>query len=169
MSCTRFEDQIALYVEGDLPDAQGLAVHLEHCADCRGHLEALAESQAALKDLRHEPVDPAVLAAVRARVMERVMAPRRIWGWRVALAAVAAAVVLVALLEREPVRPIAPLPKLQVPAAVPPPPPVVRAALPPKRRARPRVAEPEPLVVKIVTDDPDIVIYWIADNKENRS
>jgi hypothetical protein len=43
--------------------------------------------------------------------------------------------------------------------------------LPPHRRVaqhvvRANVPEPEPLIVKLQTDDPNVVIYWIADRKK---
>jgi hypothetical protein len=47
-----------------------------------------------------------------------------------------------------------------------PPPPhrrVVRHAV---RSNVPDTSDPEPLIVKLQTDDPNVVIYWIADRKK---
>jgi hypothetical protein len=34
-----------------------------------------------------------------------------------------------------------------------------------RRVERANVPDPEPLIVKLQTDDPNVVIYWIADRK----
>jgi anti-sigma factor RsiW len=171
MNCQAFEPWIALYVEGDLPVADTPLVeeHIAVCADCRELLRDLRESQAVVKELAAEAVDGALLTAVRAGVMEGTGNRRRlVWPW---VATATAALALLALFLTPSRRP-APEPR---PVAVAHTPPKVEAAVsradPPARRRRPRrravsVGPPAPqpqLVVKMLTDDPDIVIIWLVD------
>lgn len=183
MSCERFQNQIALYVAGDLDerDARRVEPHLEACPACRELAAGLEESRAALGDLREADVDPAVLGRIRRQVLEKVETrqPSLFHGWRwkhaffLAAAVVILAVALAPRLRQSP----------SEPALAPPGPPAVVAAKPqppapiPHRRARARPAvmrppEPavvkargssEPLVVKMLTDDPDVVIIWLID------
>jgi hypothetical protein len=118
-----------------------------------------------LKEAHEEPVAPAHYAAVRARVMaelERRERPlwARAWVWAAAAAMAAAVIVGVQVDLR---------PQLEPPVvalAYPPAPVVVRAATRPVVTRRPvtaRRAKAEPLLIKMETDDPDVVIYWIAE------
>jgi len=177
MTCIDREPGIALYVEGDLParEAPVLEAHLAECAACREFAAALRESQAAVKELGNDAADPAVLAAIRARVMAELAVPRaRRWAWArlwVAAAACAAVVVAALLFPRgahelppPPPRPVAAVPAAprlaasrQAPHRVRP---AVRAV--PRRASRPAA----PLLMQIVTDDPNVVIYWIVEDKE---
>ena len=175
MNCQIFEPLIALYVEGDLPerDVPRVEAHIATCADCRDLLEDLRSSQAALKTLGSEAVDRALLTAVRAGVLSRIDNRRRlVWPW---VAAATAALALLALClapsgrpapERRPAviaqAPLSPQPAPEVEAAV------SRAAPPARSRRRRRPAPDkapatEQLVVKMLTDDPDIVIIWLVD------
>jgi anti-sigma factor RsiW len=71
MRCTRYETDLALYVEGDLPGGEILAIeaHIASCPTCRGLLSALRASQRAVRALAAAPVDEAALARVRARIV----------------------------------------------------------------------------------------------------
>jgi hypothetical protein len=132
-----------------------------------------------LRRAHQEPLDEANYAAMRARVLERLRArPRRLW-WPVWAAASLAAAGLATWLwvisvgqvgqairlpraGQRPAPPIAevlPIPEIS---------PVV--SKPKAKRARrakkaPTPSAAEPLLVKLITDDPDVVIYWIADPK----
>src|SRR5262249_49087099 len=83
VSCSAFESMIALYVEGDLRDADRRRVeqHLESCSDCWDLLYELQESQSAVKSLRQGAVNPEALLAVRSRVLNEVgdMEPAPAW------------------------------------------------------------------------------------------
>jgi hypothetical protein len=74
MSCNSFEEWIALYVEGDLDPARArhLESHLKACASCQSLLTRLEASQAIVKDLAAESLDPASFNVVRERVMQEV-------------------------------------------------------------------------------------------------
>lgn len=171
MSCARWEEKIALYAEGDLPerDTRRVEEHLGECPECRRFAAALAESQLAVKSLRGEAPEAAALEAVRRRVLEQIASEPRVpgfawgWAWKYGLAGLALAVTGGLWWWPSPSREAAPpamvveLPRAPVPA--PPPAPA------PKRRrvARPPVVPSEPLMLKLVTDDPNVVIVWLID------
>jgi anti-sigma factor RsiW len=170
MSCPAFEPLIALYVAGDATGGEAAQVeeHLPGCAACRELLEDLQTTQSSLMDLRTEPVDPALLAAVRAGVLSRIERRRRlVWPWAAALAAAMSLAAILLAPARKPDPPPMPVAVARPPAPAIQPPlrdhPVSR---PKVRRPRPR-SKPEkpaePLVVKMLTDDPDVVIIWIVD------
>jgi len=187
MKCGFSEERIALYVENDLAQAERLEVeaHVLDCAECRQFVEELRESQTIFKSLRAETVSPAALANVRERVLlglesnwmlriERFLfAGLR---WRYALAGV----VLVAVVSgsvwfwNEPETPIPVGELYERPAghrpalqpAVKPAAPLIEKTVRPVRRLKPKpAAEPKQVVVKLLTDDPNIVIYWLVDEK----
>ena len=184
MTCREYEPLIALYVEGDLEDRE-LERHLAECSDCRELLEDFRASQAALKELA--AVDAVFLSAVRAGVLDKIEGRRRrVWPWA---AVFAAAAVLILAMMTAPQKPIAvgQTARPSAPRGVPadggadplvrgrPPgrPPVIAQALPKAKRSRPggrlrtRGSAPpaEPLVVKMLTDDPNIVIIWLVDQR----
>jgi len=176
MTCREYEPLIALYVEGDLND-RDVERHLAECSDCRELLEDLRVSQAALKEL--SVVDAAFLSAVRSGVLGRIeRRRRRAWPWIAALAAAAALIVAVSTAPRKP--PL--IAKVQGPSGGADPlvrgrppgrPSVIAQAAPRPKRSRPggrlrtRGSAPpsEPLVVKMLTDDPNIVIIWLVEQR----
>jgi anti-sigma factor ChrR (cupin superfamily) len=172
MDCSRYESQLALYAGGDLTgrEAQELEGHLRVCPGCHELAEGLAQSQAALRRLGEDDVDEEALRQVRRRVMGEVGSRRPSWlyytlGWRYGLAAgLAVLVAAIALTPRAPTTPSLPPPPIPV---VELPLPVVAKPRPPARRpvvpVKPASAAQEPLVVKMFTDDPDVVIYWLIE------
>jgi hypothetical protein len=87
------ENELALYVEGDLPPdkASEVDVHLVPCVLCRELVEELRETQSVFKSMKQEAVSPQALAQLRARVLGEVAARnlRPGWGrWVYALAGV---------------------------------------------------------------------------------
>jgi hypothetical protein len=165
MTCREYEPLIALYVEGDI-DGRDVEPHLAGCSACRELLEDLRVSQAALKEL--SAVDPAFLSAVRAGVLAKIDRRRRMaWPWVAAFAAASALIVVALTMPRQPAVIVkapassggaAPLVRDRLPAR-----PSVIAQAPPKPKRKRRRPPPEPLVVKMLTDDPDIVIIWLVD------
>jgi len=164
MSCPRYENQIALYAGGDLPgpEAEELKHHLARCPACAALLEDLRENVVLMTELSGHAIAESEYVALRA------IRPRQ-W-WKVAAAA---ALFLVALggiaLKVQPE--VAPPPALaQVRQWAPPPqaPEVrktVRAPVPVVAREPEQTAKTasEPMVVKLLTSDPDVVIYWIVE------
>lgn len=183
MSCPKFERLIALSVEGDLDarNAKLVQEHLGECAACRELREELLGSQAVLKALNEDAIDPAVLGAVRRRVLERIEDTRPswwlAWRWKHAVAVGLTAVVLAGVVlwpERRVPPPPAPAPMAEVREPVAEHASEQRGADPgierrPVRKAvkhvprKPAPPRGEPLVVKMLTDDPDVVIVWLID------
>jgi len=175
MSCQKFELLIALYVEGDLaPGEAGMVEsHLGGCEGCRQFSAEMRTSQAALKVLRNEYIAPSAFEQVRSHVLAtRPQAWLPLIWPRYAIAAGLLVVLLAGWLVRrhtenavvgvESVHAIMPAPPAQ-PLLRPRPP----KALAARERRRLRRQAPrfktEPLVVKMITDDPQVVIYWLVD------
>jgi hypothetical protein len=168
-ACTDWEERVALAAGGDLPSAEAAEAeaHLAQCAACR---EFTAEIRAAfdlLREAHAEMITPAAYTAVRARVMARVKRRRRVW-----IYAAAAAFTLFLALYLAPRRPPAPVAVAVItPAPVPPPAPApvplaprrVAARRPKPRPTPPKVSEAGPEMVRIMSDDPDVVIYWLLE------
>ncbi|MBI2841527.1 MAG: zf-HC2 domain-containing protein [Acidobacteria bacterium] len=188
MSCQKYDDLLALFAGGDLgaSEEERIEAHIATCSSCRAIVEELRSHREVLAGLADEAVDDAVLRSVRRRVMARIE-PRahRTGAWRwawAAAAAIGAILVSVAVLKH---------PHDQRPVSTtqhPQPAPTVRAAEPSASPAEnlaaqtqsvtqiARVQAPhsspltgakaaEPLVVKMLTDDPDVVIYWLVDSE----
>lgn len=172
MICQQWEERIALYVGRDLPEWESIAVrdHLADCPACRALLAELECDHAALSELAQEEI-PGVRTAVMARVRgeRRRMVP--MWAW--AVAAIAATLLLLIVNQVGPRHALstknAPVRVAETGHG-----PVVRAAIQQapikhgrRRRRRPPVAiaKAEPMTVKLLTDDPNVVIYWIFDGK----
>jgi len=175
MSCRKYQKMTALHVAGDLPEAKvpRLEEHLGGCPACRSLAEELRLSQSALEALRGEPVDEAALEQVRQRVLARIAweeQPARRFGWVYALAA-GLAVVAVGALWNVAYRPAPHAPQLASAAPVrwgksPDLPNDKTGVLShrPPRVKRPAPAA-EPLLVKLITDDPEVIIYWLIEKK----
>jgi anti-sigma factor RsiW len=168
MNCAKWAERIALYAGGDAPgDAAMVERHLAECAECREFAAGLRDSLATLREAHGEQLAAGHFTAVRARVLEqlavqRVPVWRRRWVWGVAAAVLAI---------------VAAAGSWELPGDPPPPPRVVASAIPPapviehvNRPAHPgkrtlHAVKTESLMIRIVTNDPDVVLYWIADKK----
>jgi|HubBroStandDraft_6_1064221.scaffolds.fasta_scaffold348123_2 hypothetical protein len=188
MNCFEWEERIALYSGGDLSpaEAQALERHVADCASCQLLLSGLRASLSLVQEAHSEPIDAAHFAAVRARVLaELEHAPAYRWrfarrfAWTCAMAA--AVVVLIAVWPPVEQRMILPMPSapMAAPVATVAPAPTMRAispapvslpigpatVTPVQQRTRPQAAPTETVLVKLETDNPDVVIYWIAETK----
>lgn len=171
MKCDEARSLAALAASDDVTEGEraGLREHLAVCASCRAEADAFAGIMSSLAELREDPVPPEAYVAVRTRVMEQLTRRRRWWLWPAAAALAGACAVWIALLSVP--APIAPVPVAPVieariaPAVIPIPAPVYHRR---KKRA-PKQPEPaaEPLVVKMFTDDPQVVMYWIVGGRES--
>jgi anti-sigma factor RsiW len=180
MSCCRkWRERLALAAGGDLDPAGRIAVdrHVAGCAQCAETLAKLEETLEWLQAAHTRPIPEAHLAAVRSRVLAELDArPRRRWWWLALPAAVALCALLLALPWVRPA-PVAPPPL--VASAAPGVPALPTRNLsgqtkthhprraPRHHRAVAIVPEPpaESITVKLVTDDPNVVIYWLGDPK----
>lgn len=174
MHCKDWEERVVLHAGGDLPADQAFAVerHLAGCSGCQVLWSGMKESLDLLHEAHAEPLPAAAYTAVRGRVMAE-LARRRIWRryWVAGLAGAAA--MLVALtLAIWPEHRVQPLPPVAL--AIPKAPEVQLIPVSPSPRPRPRALERrvvarrkteprQPLLVRLVTDDPNVVLYWIAD------
>jgi hypothetical protein len=189
--CSDFEQLIALYVEEDLsgPDRGSVEVHLKECSSCWDLSEDLKESQAVFKSIREDVPDATALSVVRERVLSEVgelhsmtWFERFLFGGlrrKAALASIALFLVGSGALWMSRTPDVVPAPPVMVivpPVPDPPLEPPAPARVP--RVVRRRVPEPPPVLVagasaeepkqvaiKFLTDDPNIIIYWLVDEK----
>jgi anti-sigma factor RsiW len=188
MTCSNFEKLIALDVEGDLPKQEvgSLTDHLQTCPHCLEFAEKLQASQALLKELGQEAPDEATLQEVRRGILNRLSAeaaPTMFPVWRLALGAGLVTLLILGtiIFFRRPAGTPVTQAKVQRPTATeamrrtPAPPPLSPAHNP--KKVRPVAAtksfsgalrasakqRPEPLMVKLFTDNPNVVIYWQVD------
>jgi hypothetical protein len=185
MNCKDWEERIALYSGGDPVPGADIESHLAECAGCRTFASGIKDGLELLRSAHREPIAAAHYTAVRVGVLARLAKeaeqrrPWRRWLWVPGLAA-GLAVAAVFL----PMRPVEKTSRVRVAAvrpsedapvplrsSVPATPPVRVTRVRPHRSSAPIRRTPgppplvEPLVVKLITSDPDIVIYWIADRK----
>jgi anti-sigma factor RsiW len=184
MNCSNWEERIALYAGGDLQPSEAAEVnqHLAHCPGCRLFASGLHESLELMRDAHGIEIAEPHFAAVRTRVLGTLGAHRLPWwrsAWVYGLTAAAVALFLVVtLLPRHPAGPLGAATVRERPVIEPAVTPLPVEAPPKLHRAHavrhrnpspilPVAAPPEPgppVVVKLLTDDPDVVIYWITDN-----
>lgn len=198
MDCSRFREQIALLVEGDLGEraARRLRGHIDRCADCRAFESGMRDSQAAVHALAQAPVAPALLTATHARIVTEARAVLQTHrpsfpAWQLVFACCVAVVLVgaAALLMRQAggdlrlsPRPMAAAGGKPVVVVLPPAPPAVpvpEAAVPLPAARRPvfaaaaraddhhqrKSAAPDVAVIKIFTDDPDVIIFLVPDQE----
>ena len=178
MNCQEWEERIALYASGDAgaADAGETERHIAGCAECRVFWSGMKQSLEWLREAHREEIAPAHYAAVRARVMAQLLRGRAPWWKQVWVYGVGMAAAVTVAAMTMAVRPHANVP----PSAAVKPAVVAIAAdagrgagsrpggLPhygPGRRHRLLHHQPETLLVKLETDNPDVVIYWIAEKK----
>jgi hypothetical protein len=157
MTCSERERDLALYASGDLFEPE-LEQHVAGCATCSKYVE---DMRALLGELAGDaaPATPVIASVVLGRIR------RRRYGWAAFAATAAAASVLIAVMVSMLSRPVETISvTLRAPAAPVVTLPVARGKAQPLRRpGKPAAPPAEPIVVKLVTDDPDVVIYWITD------
>jgi len=162
MNCQECELMLAL----DERSAE-LDAHLVGCPGCSELATEMAANSDALREMNAEPmpqVRSMVLAEIRAQESRRRVMR---WGW--ALAAAAAVVVVFGVARKDRAKPdvgrpfqtAAALPRAEQKAE-----PVQRTVAKRPVEARRRPGMVAPLRVKMLTSDPNIVIYWIVESKE---
>ena len=133
--------------------------------------EEFEKNAAAMRELT---IPPAAFAAVRQRVLSEIQAKKRLknawWGWSAVAAAASVAILCVSYFPSNPPRPAALIGKKD-------PPKIEWTVVPVGHRVRHKssgrslaqarpVRKTEPLaVVKMLTDDPNVIIIWLVDQK----
>jgi hypothetical protein len=149
----------------------GLDRHLAECVECRELAADLRANADAFREMTAMPmpsVSGEVLAQVRAQNTRRQVAR---WGWALA----AAAAMLIVFMATRPA-PVAPLPPVVIGTRVSkeverqatrsPAPQVAAVPRKHQRQATRSSAPQETLKVKMLTSDPDVVIYWLIEPKD---
>ena len=102
MSCTSYQEWIALWIEGDLPNDQIRQVeeHLQSCSECKAFADEMKESQIAFGKLRDFSDNDFVYTRIRQNVLEQI-APaakqQRAFSWYLRVFAIAASFAIVAV------------------------------------------------------------------------
>jgi len=162
-NCSDWEQEIA----GELESPE-LAQHLEACGRCRDFSGEIAKNRAALGELT---IDAAVFTAVRQRVLGEIQAKKqraRWWVWSAVAAAACVAIVSALYFAPRPQKFTTPAP---IVARIDPPRDwaqrTVRHISSGRHLGKPRpVQKTEPIVaIKMLTDDPNVIIIWLVDQK----
>jgi hypothetical protein len=139
--------------------------HLAECAACREFAAELGENGDTFAAFSRDPIPPLSIRVSRPRPVQ--------WQWAAAIAAmlVLALTIALSMTSSRRIRPAsgAPVPQIAAsyPAAEPSSPVItpVRHQAPRKSQSNPaQKNEPRILQVKMLTDDPDVVIYWQIEN-----
>jgi hypothetical protein len=162
MNCVDWEERVAMHAGGDLTPAEFTDVerHLAGCPACHGFWTELREVLDTLRDEHCTDIDAAHFTAVRAIVIAEIERGRKTWrrlAW-VSGVGIAAALLLGVALRPAPLPPPPPRVAVSIPGADLTP----RADKPAESRLQARHLRP-PVLVKLQTSDPNIVIYWIAE------
>ena len=121
------------------------------------------EMRELFREMREEPVPADSLARVRAAVDQRIQKRPWVFAWKIAAALAMAGCIVAGFVLLRPVRTPVPIQQPRQPevAQVLPPPETPVPATPRPRRARPRPAKVEPVLIRIETPDPDVVILLV--------
>ena len=166
MNCHDAEHLAALAASGDVTAAEqaALEAHLAACAQCRSAAADFARLQEDLPVLLAGEFTPVEYAGIRERVL-REITPRRAWPWYAAAAGILLALGLIPFLNQPAEHLTLTIPQAQPRIAGPWPatPKVLAVKHHPRKK---KTTQPsEPLIVKLITDDPNVVIIWLVDRK----
>ncbi len=170
MKCADYQRLAALDASADLSPrlSRRLQQHLAGCAACREVAESLAGLPADLVGLDAGDIDEAALARARSRALARIQPERRpvrFWPWLLPIPAVAALVLLL-FVPRVPAPPVAVVHNIAPPAQWDR---QTASVIRPKPRRSGQTTKNDdlsyPLVIRLATSDPDVVIYWTVEGK----
>jgi hypothetical protein len=163
MNCSDWEREIA----GE-PESAGIEEHLQGCERCAAFARELEANRVALRELV-APV--AAFDVVRRRVLQEIQAKKQRavwWGWSAVAAAACVAILCVSYV----------LPMMRNAASPHPigakmdPPEIQWTPRPVHHRSSGRLTakavpaqKTEPFVVKMLTNDPNVIIIWLVDQK----
>jgi hypothetical protein len=159
MNCPHWEERIALYAGGDQVSVD-VEQHMAECEACCDFCSQIRETLDTLRGEHQVEIDPVHYTAVRTGVLAQIRCERTTWkrlAWLSGVGIAAALLLGIAL------RP-APLPApparvaIYIPNA-----PLVQSVAQPAPAVQHKTAPRQPMLVKLQTTDPKIIIYWIAD------
>jgi predicted anti-sigma-YlaC factor YlaD len=172
MNCSNWEQEIA----GE-SESVALEEHLRACGQCREFADELERNRTALRAVE---IHPAAFDAVRLRVLDELRSKkqrRTWWAWSAVAAAACVAVLCASIVLQNWKNPAPPKPlvaakdPLVMLSSIAPVQPVARAHQRVHHKFGPATASagpahnPEPLVVKMLTNDPNVIIIWLVDQK----
>jgi anti-sigma factor RsiW len=172
--CERLEQDIALFVEGDLPERQSAALeaHLSECPRCRQEADALRDSQREIKRVLGAAAPSDAQERVRARVLAAIASkepsPKRAWqGRRYALAGgiVCATLIAVASFVWQASQRVSPSPAVTPTARVTPPQPAPAEKPLTERMTLVENADGQ-TIIEVETDNPNVCILLVTDTSE---
>lgn len=168
MNCVEWEEQIALLAGGDLglSETADVEQHLAGCTRCREFQAGLVATLDTVRNLHKDEIPQAHFQAVRTGVLAEIRRERRVWRRLAWVSGVGIAAALIAGIALKPGPLPAPPKRLAVVIPAAPIAPRVTTSVSTRtagKTARPTRPSGEPLLVKLQTADPKIVIYWIAD------
>jgi anti-sigma factor RsiW len=163
MNCSDWEREIAGEAE-----CEGLEEHLQGCEHCAAFARELEANRVALREL----VAPAAaFDAVRRRVLQQIQAKKRRavwWGWSAVAAAACVAILCVSFVAPRMRNPLAPEPfeaNMDPPAIQWTPKPIHHRSSGRLTAKAAPAQKTEPFVVKMLTNDPNVIIIWLVDQK----
>jgi len=186
MSCPLFEEPIARYIGGDLPDSEAPAIerHIHRCPACAAWADALIADRQWLSQRPPEAAD-VDYAGMRRHIREAIERPRRIWWrWLPVAAAAAAAILIFAPHRPAPRKTLTVVAKVAAP--VPAPAPITAPPVAPRKQVTPKPQPPltleaaiamfqalnsdpaplaeasgSPVEMRITTGDPNVTIILV--------
>lgn len=171
MNCLQMRDHITLYLSDDLSsqDTAIVQTHLKTCDSCQAYHADMREMMDDLQHLHTMDVPSGSLSHLQAKVMTTLDAPSTKRAWlRPSLALGTAALVAIVIGVSFVKNIDSPAPSEWTQALAPES--IVTREKPNEQTATKRITlaatTPEkapPLIVKLYTNDPDIVIYWFGD------
>lgn len=171
MNCKTYQREIALWVGNDLSSrrARRLEHHLQNCAACRDYADSFRRHQNNIRKTAAEPLDTELgVGLLEAALSQIQAAPRPRPRFRppvlvkaAAMAAAVAAILFAIWVFHQPG--VNAPPKLAVPpvAANTAPRPIAPSQEPPVRI--PQIHKKNPVVMKLLTDDPNVVFVMLSD------
>ncbi len=170
MNCGGYQRLAALDGSAELTPrlSRRLHRHMAACAACREMAESVAGLPADLAGLEAGDIDEGALVRARSRALGRIQTerrPARLWPWLLPIPA-AAALAFLLLTPRVPAPPAAVVHNIAPPAQWDR---RTASVVRPRPRRSGQTTKNDglsyPLVIRLATSDPDVVIYWTVEGK----
>ena len=166
--CTIKDETLALYAGEELPARKrdAIAAHVADCTECRQRMAGYQATQVALRTLAGAQLDAETGVAMRREVIRRALAPAHTptrMPHRVAAGLIAAGCAILMVVAGAVAFQGGAAPQTQMASAPRAPQSEESGTTALSASTVPAAHTPrEPLVVKMLTNDPNIVVYWIG-------